>query len=179
MRKGLFLVLGLILVSCVAIRPYDVEHSFSTEISVLPNVPSTTIFLEFVPDAYYQTVINVALQNQIPVYYFAKLIHVESAFNPRAINKSNRNGSYDYGIAQLNSVYIDEFAFRYGYTTLDPFDPYTSLEVAGKHLRTLYNNTGSWEKAIAAYNCGLTAVLKGRIPSSTVQYVQRIMKEDA
>lgn len=178
MRKSLWLVMTLVLMSCVAIRPYNTEHSFA----VVVDLPSTELvavpFLEFVPDAYYQTVVNISLQNQIPVYYFAKLIYVESRYNPRAINYANSNGSRDYGIAQLNSNYIDEFALRYGYQSIDPFDPYLSLEVAGKHLRTLYNHTGSWEKAIAAYNCGLTAVRKGKIPASTVRYVERIMKED-
>ena len=178
MRKGLILALGLILVSCVAIRPYNEEHSLALEISVPSNGIEILPLLEFVPDKYYETVINVSVINQIPVYYFAKLIHVESNYNARAINYANSNGSRDYGIAQLNSNYIDEFALRYGYDSIDPFDPFTALEVAAVHLRTLYDKTGSWEQAIAAYNCGLGRVQQGNIPASTLRYVERIMKED-
>lgn len=178
MKKFLLLMLLLMLVSCKAISSSNATgfREFSAKIPTT-ELPKDS-YLDFVPDEYYQTVVNLAIKHHIPVYYFAKLIYEESRYNPRAVNRSNSNGTVDYGIAQLNSQYIDDFAYKYGYDFIDPFEPYTALEVAAVHLHTLYNTTRSWKRALAAYNCGIGNVLRGTIPDSTLDYVERIMKED-
>jgi soluble lytic murein transglycosylase-like protein len=63
----------------------------------------------------------------VPQYYFSKMLEVESNFNPKAVAGPNQNGSYDYGIAQLNSEYLEEFGWRYNFGKIDPFDPEQSI----------------------------------------------------
>ena len=42
-------------------------------------------------------------------------------------------------------------------------------------LKQLFDRFGDWGKALAAYNAGPTAVVKGKIPASTQQYVTKVM----
>jgi hypothetical protein len=127
-----------------------------------------------VPKAYYNMIVMVCDFYDLPQYYFSKMLEVESNFNPRAVSGPNADGSYDYGLAQLNSKYIDEFGWRYKFGKIDPFNPEQAIHVAGKHLSVLYAHTGTWEKAFAAYNCGLTRVKQNRIPVKTKEYVEKI-----
>lgn len=173
--KQLSLVVLFLMLSVVTFSYHVVTYEDSY--LVLPDTPVYYDYLSFIPDNYYQAVMNAALQNHVPVFYFARMLKVESNFNSRAVGGPNRNGSYDYGIAQFNSMYLDVFASDYGYEKFDPFDPYTAIEVSAKHLSFLYSKLGSWELAFAAYNCGLSAVRRGKIPQSTRQYVAKIMED--
>ena len=51
-------------------------------------------------------------------YHISKLIlyaiaKQESQFNPKALNKKNKNKSIDYGLMQINSVWLEELK-KYG-----------------------------------------------------------------
>jgi len=127
-----------------------------------------------VPKQYYNMIVIVCDFYDIPEYQFSRMLEVESNFNPKAIAGPNANGTYDYGIAQLNSACIDEFGWRYKFGKIDPFDPEQSIHVAAKHLSVLYAHTGSWEASFAAYNCGLQRVRANRIPQTTLEYVDKI-----
>jgi len=127
-----------------------------------------------VPKAYYGMIVMVCDFYDLPQYYFSKMLEVESNFNPRAVSGPNADGSYDYGLAQLNSKYLDEFGWRYKFGTIDPFNPEQAIHVAGKHLSVLYAHTGTWEKAFMAYNIGLSRVLSGKISGAGVEYVNKI-----
>jgi membrane-bound lytic murein transglycosylase D len=68
-------------------------------------------------------------------------------------------------------------------------DPYKSTETAVKYLKRLYRRFGSWELALAAYNCGPTKVsravkarkssdywkIRGALPYETQAYVSRFL----
>jgi len=148
---------------------YSVKHSSASEIKNLIRVP----------DEYYEIISKYAIEYDIPILFFIRLINKESRFDPNALNKNyNKYGgivSYDLGIAQLNSKYIEEFEFRYKFDHIDPYDPIISLQVAAVHLRTLYRQTKDWHLAIMAYNCGLSAVQNDRIPESTFSYMRYII----
>ncbi len=113
----------------------------------------------------------------VPINIAAAQINEESVWDPCARSKRNRNGSYDLGLAQLNSYYIAEFAFRYnGGKSFDPFDPETSIEIGVRHLATCRRVTGDWTLALVAYNAGIERTLRGNAPESSYAYATRIME---
>jgi len=87
---------------------------------------------------------------------------VESGFNPFATSSANAAGIWQF---------IPSTGRRFG-LRIDNYiderrDPYKSTIAAAKYLKTLYSMFGSWELAIAAYNCGEKCVAK-RLESSSV-----------
>jgi membrane-bound lytic murein transglycosylase D len=112
----------------------------------------------------------------------AYLAVVESGFNPFATSSANAAGIWQF---------IPSTARRFGLRIDDYIDerrdPYKSTIAAAKYLKTLYNMFGSWELAIAAYNCGEKCVakrlesssatsffeIKDILPSQTKEYVPR------
>ena len=112
----------------------------------------------------------------------AYLAVVESGFNPFATSPANAAGIWQF---------IPSTGRRFGLRIDDYIDerrdPYKSTIAAAKYLKTLYNMFGSWELAIAAYNCGEKCVakrlesssatsfseIKETLPSQTKEYVPR------
>jgi len=112
----------------------------------------------------------------------AYLAVVESGFNPFATSPANAAGIWQF---------IPSTGRRFGLRIDDYIDerrdPYKSTIAAAKYLKTLYNMFGSWELAIAAYNCGEKCVakrlesssatsfseIKDTLPSQTKEYVPR------
>lgn len=79
--------------------------------------------------------------------------YVESAHNPAVISKPNRNGTYDIGLMQINSVHLPRLA-RYGITQATLMDACASTYVGAWIMSENIRRYGwSWE-AIAAYNVG-------------------------
>lgn len=70
---------------------------------------------------------------------------------------------------------------------VNPTDPYDSINYAARYLRQLHDRFGSWNKALAAYNYGPTALsrtitnlgtdwLRG-VPTETRNYVTQISED--
>ena len=91
----------------------------------------------------------------------AYLAVVESGFNPFATSSANAAGIWQFipSTGKRFGLRIDEYID-------ERRDPYKSTIAASKYLKTLYNMFGSWELAIAAYNCGEKCVAK-RLESSS------------
>lgn len=72
----------------------------------------------------------------------------------------NRNGSYDIGIFQLNSHFIEWFeeALWYDDRPFNAKNPENNIEMGIIYLRHLYKQTGNWDLAVRAYNTGLHAL---------------------
>jgi len=86
-----------------------------------------------------------------------------------AINRSNANGSWDYGLWQLNGDYFD-------ITTYDWKNPFDNTELALLHIAWLTRqDLNRWEIA-AAYNCGLGRVRRTDIPASTIRYANDVLR---
>lgn len=112
----------------------------------------------------------------IPSWILARLIDAESRWNPDARSKPNKNGTRDLGICQLNSRYLGDFARMFnGGKAIDPMDPYQAVPVAARYLADCYEAVDNWPGAIASYNCGLSRVLSGNVPASTLKYVEKVM----
>jgi soluble lytic murein transglycosylase-like protein len=120
---------------------------------------------------------SLAIEAGIPPLLLARLIAYESGWVQNRVGR-NSNGTEDYGLMQLNGAYLAEFAWRYnGGKTFDPFDSRMNLRIGTRHLATLYRVTGSWRAAVSAYNCGLSRYRSGKLPASTLRYVEAVYQE--
>lgn len=111
-----------------------------------------------------------ALDNDLPIDFFTRLIWQESHFNSNAISYAGAQG-----IAQ----FMPATAVRRGLA--DPFDPLTALQAAGKFLRHLRTQFGNLGLAAAAYNAGPGRVeawlgRRASLPRQTRHYVLAITK---
>lgn len=74
---------------------------------------------------------------------------VESSHRPDAINRSNKNGSYDYGLMQINS----SWAGKIGYDLwLELGDPCQNVMVGAWILAGCIKNHGYTWEAVGCYN---------------------------
>jgi hypothetical protein len=111
----------------------------------------------------------------LPENLLRNMAKIESNFNPEAVGPVTRSGESAVGLMQIMpSMHPD----------IDPTDPYESIDYAGKYLRELYDQFGSWELALAGYNAGPGTVNRfGRTPPSewqgyeeTKNYVNRLLE---
>ncbi len=119
---------------------------------------------------YGQIIYDIAIRHSINPHLVAALIHVESAFNARAVSPKGA-----YGLMQL----LPETARRFGLNKKkDLFDPKKNLEAGVRYLEWLTTRfDGDAQKILAAYNAGEGAVQRfGGIPpyQETQNYVSKI-----
>ncbi len=102
---------------------------------------------------------------------------VESSFNPFAVSKSGAAGLW-----QLMPETARNYGLRVDKFVDERFDPVKSTHAAARYLKDLYELFGSWDLALAAYNCGEGCVIrktngssfwlsKHRLPEETQSYV--------
>ncbi len=107
---------------------------------------------------------------------------IESGFNPRAVSKMNAVGLWQF---------IRPTGLKYGlkinYWADERMNAEKSTLAAARYLRKLFDEFGSWELALAAYNCGEKRVAKAirrtgstdfwtvsrRLPRETRNYVPK------
>jgi len=121
------------------------------------------------PDEICRTLAQAAVDNQLPVEFFTRVIWQESRFDPEAVSPKGAQG-----IAQ----FMPQTASGRGLT--DPFEPLQALRESASYLRELRTTfRGSLGLAAAAYNAGpgrVEAWLAGRrgLPNETRAYVRII-----
>ena len=78
---------------------------------------------------------------------------IESSYKISALSKSGA-----YGMWQFMKNSISPFNIRINSWMDERKDPWLSTNAAVKKLKENYDYLGSWELALAAYNCGLGAI---------------------
>lgn len=110
----------------------------------------------------------------IPSNYLAKLLNAESSYDPKIISGQRKSSVGAVGIAQFMPATAAELG-------VNPTDPMSAIDGAGRYLSQLYAQFGNWPEAIAAYNWGAGNVSKKGLtnaPTETVNYVQKIAGVD-
>lgn len=77
----------------------------------------------------------------------------ESNFNPKAINKQNKNKTYDIGMMQINSIWLPTLK-KLGIKESMLYDPCQSIYVAAWIVKTNFDRYGKTYNGIVAYNVG-------------------------
>ena len=83
------------------------------------------------------------------LYAIAK---TESGLNPQAFNR-NKNGSYDVGLMQINSVWFPTLR-KHGIKEQQLYEPCTSIQVGAWILAQNIQRMGNSWNAVGAYNSG-------------------------
>ncbi len=143
MTKGTKIALLLIILSVLfLIRPRDI---FPSEVTL---------------DSQYAILImDLSLYHEVPPHIAVAIAVVES--NIEMITSiPNTNGSYDIGIFQLNSNYIEYFEKRLWDNPweFNPYNMYDNIEMGIMILKDLSIRTGSWDTAVKAYHVGMTGL---------------------
>lgn len=160
--------------------PYS-QYTYKPKRNLIKDLDYLVVF-ERVYDCYipleYQNYISyLSKWYSVPVWVLARVITRESNWVYNETNL-NANKSIDIGMMQLNSDYLDYYYWRFNdLESIDVFNPYDNIELGVKYLRHLYELFGSWEIAVAAYNCGPTRILAGKgIPEKTQEYVDYVFQ---
>lgn len=109
----------------------------------------------------------------IPAGLLARLLHQESRYRQDIISGATRSPAGALGIAQ----FMPRTAAELG---IDPLNPNQAIPAAGLYLRRLYDQTGSWASALAAYNWGIGNVKRkglDKAPAETRAYVAQISND--
>jgi soluble lytic murein transglycosylase len=141
------------------------------------------------PLPWWQEVREEAAAEDLDPYMIAGLIRQESAFNERAISRTNA-----YGLMQIEPRTGKDLARKMGiagYTTNSLYNPRINIRMGVHYLKRLIeDNGGRLEDALAAYNAGLSRVENWRQPgfkdvdefvesipfSETREYVQIVLR---
>lgn len=102
-----------------------------------------------------------AQKHNIPVQWLYAISFTESSFNPDSSNR-NRNGTRDYGLMQINSIWKKE-AKRLGYSWHKiKTNPCTNIMFGSYILKSNIRRTKNMQKAIGAYNVGFSNTAKAK-----------------
>lgn len=116
-------------------------------------------------EPYRQLIIMASEQFRVPFELLAAQLDAESGFKPDAVSSVGAQG-----IAQFMPKTARDFG-------INPFDPEQAILAQAKYMRSLYTKTGSWSRALAAYNWGIGNVTRkgtANMPDETVAYVNKI-----
>ncbi len=102
--------------------------------------------------------------NPYVLYAIAK---TESSLNPAAMNRSNKNGSYDIGLMQINSRWLPTLR-KYGIDEAQLMDACTNIHVGAWVLAQNMRRMGNSWQAVGAYNA--------RDPGLRMKYAQKVYR---
>jgi len=111
----------------------------------------------------------------LPDSLLARVLYQESRFRQDIITGSTRSSAGAVGIAQFMPATAADLG-------VNPLDPWQSIDGAARYLKQLYNQTGSWDRALAAYNWGIGNVQRKGLtaaPLETRNYVSQVLADVA
>jgi len=93
-------------------------------------------------------------QREVPFELALAVMHYESTFRYWVRGGPNRNGTFDYGLMQINQVNHERLRQRLGIT--DFLCPYDNI-IAGVYIlaEALSAGNGCWHRGLMAYNMGI------------------------
>jgi hypothetical protein len=112
-----------------------------------------------------------AVDFDIPPALAFALCWEESRYNPRAVNRENRNETVDRGLFQLNNESFPNLKER------DFFNLSINAWYGLSHLRWCLDNAGTEVAGLAMYNAGTGRVRSNGTPKNTLDYISRILKQ--
>jgi len=89
-------------------------------------------------------------RHRVNPYLLYAIAKTESNLNPLAINR-NKNGSYDVGLMQINSVWFPTL-LRHGISEAQLYQPCVSIHVGAWILAQNMQRLGNSWNAVGAYN---------------------------
>ncbi|MDQ1090611.1 hypothetical protein QE400_000024 [Xanthomonas sacchari] len=114
-------------------------------------------------------VASAAARYQLPLPIFKAVVGEEAGWV--GLKKPNKNGSFDYGPAQINSVHLGELA-RYGVSEKQlMWDRCVNLHVSAYRLRFEINRVGDVWRGVGNYH--------SRTPTVSRAYAERVRKRVA
>lgn len=114
-----------------------------------------------------EIILDAATNRNLPPALVFALVHEESRFNPRAINRNSQ--TVDRGLFQLNSASFPKLGID------DFYDPRTNARHGTAHLAYCLEQGGNEVAALAVYNAGYGRVSKTGTPRSTLDYIHRTL----
>jgi hypothetical protein len=126
-----------------------------------------------IPAAYANTIRQAETANGLPTNLLARLLFQESRFRPDIIAGTTTSAAGAQGIAQ----FMPKTAAA---LNINPLDPFQAIPAAAGMLKNLYDITGTWALALAAYNWGIGNLTKkgiDRAPVETQQYYKSILAD--
>jgi hypothetical protein len=115
-------------------------------------------------------ILDNAARFEVPPSLAFALCWEESRYNPRALNRANRDRTTDRGLFQLNNASFPKL------TEEDFFNPAINAYYGLSHLRWCLDTGGSEVTGLAMYNAGTNRVRSGGAPKTTLDYVGRILR---
>jgi len=93
------------------------------------------------------------LRYGINPYLLYAIAKTESGLDPKAVNRSNHNGSHDIGLMQINSAWLPQLV-QFGIDEAQLLEPCVNIEVGAWILAQNMRRLGRTWEAVGAYNAG-------------------------
>lgn len=125
------------------------------------------------PTAYAATISAAETRYSIPTDMLARLLYQECRWRQDIITGRLKSPAGAVGIAQ----FMPSTAAQMG---VNPLDPVSAIDGAGRYLAALYRQFGNWAQALAAYNWGPGNLARkglGQAPEETRKYYSQILAD--
>ena len=127
-------------------------------------------------------ILSIAISMGVPEYFVLSIaIEENSTLNPLAVSKQNNDGSYDYGVLQLNGRYLGSFIEEFWDKSwkFEWYKPFDNIYLGCRIIKSLMGRpdiTTFYGVAIS-YNAGCKWLINGSVPpASSIEYAQKVLK---
>ena len=127
---------------------HAVPNYFAIDLSALPREYWEALF----PRPYWSDLKRFAEANGLDPYMVASLIRQESEFNPSAVSNKNALGLMQL-LPKVGRGLAKEEKLRH-FSPAELFTPAVNLQLGTKYFRSMVDQFGGFEYALAAYNAG-------------------------